>query len=67
MVLEIDPERCQLCRRCKVQIGCLGEAVSRPTLDAAPVIDVDRCYGCGMCTLICPYEAVVEKHRVEAR
>jgi TPP-dependent indolepyruvate ferredoxin oxidoreductase alpha subunit len=61
MRLQIDPERCQLCATCPLQVGCLGQVVERPNPQQAPVIDEKRCYGCGLCSMICKYDAVVEK------
>lgn len=61
MRLQIDPERCELCRTCKVEFGCFGQIVDRPTPNDLPVIDEERCYGCGACTLVCIHDAVVEK------
>jgi MinD superfamily P-loop ATPase len=61
MILQVDPERCQRCDHCRLEVGCLGQVVERPDRTETPVINEEQCSGCGMCTLICPHDAVVEK------
>ena len=61
MVLQIDPERCKRCEKCDLEVGCFGQVVERPGGREVPVIDEERCFGCGLCTMICRYGAVVEK------
>jgi TPP-dependent indolepyruvate ferredoxin oxidoreductase alpha subunit len=61
MKLQIDPQKCQLCVTCNLEIGCFGQAVERPASQQAPVIDQEHCYGCGACTMMCKYDAVVEQ------
>jgi TPP-dependent indolepyruvate ferredoxin oxidoreductase alpha subunit len=60
MILKVDPERCERCVACDLEVGCLGQVVARADPNEAPVIDQERCYGCGLCTMICRYGAVVE-------
>lgn len=50
----IDPELCNNCRRCLRELGC-------PAFYAAekPVIG-DSCYGCGLCSQVCPMKAIKE-------
>jgi MinD superfamily P-loop ATPase len=61
MNLQVDPKRCQRCDLCRLEVGCLSQVVERSKVSEAPVIDEGRCSGCGMCTLICPHDAVVQK------
>jgi NAD-dependent dihydropyrimidine dehydrogenase PreA subunit len=60
MIVQIDPERCQRCESCRIVVGCLGQVVERPVRSEPPVINQERCYGCALCALMCPHDAVVE-------
>ncbi len=57
--LYIDEERCSLCGRCLAQKVCKVKAIVRLDHDEPPFIDVHRCYGCMLCLLECPFEAVI--------
>ncbi|MCK3682880.1 4Fe-4S binding protein [Maribellus sp. YY47] len=65
---EILPQNCLLtqnkeCDRCKV--ACKYNAIKidiHGPYDALPVINHDKCNGCGACFVICPAEAVRMKH-----
>lgn len=61
MILRVDPDRCIRCEVCDLEVGCFGQVVERSDRTAVPVIDEDRCFGCGLCTMICRFDAVVEK------
>jgi len=66
MILQVDPERCKRCKICRLEEGCLAQVVERPGPDEPAVIDEERCYGCGLCTMMCRHGAVVEKQRSTA-
>lgn len=53
---------CIACETCLDR--CPAKALT--TCDEIPVIDPDRCFGCGVCAIGCPMEAVdmVEKEVV---
>ncbi|MGI6590197.1 MAG: thiamine pyrophosphate-dependent enzyme [Eggerthellaceae bacterium] len=61
----VDAETCTGCSSCIRQIGCPAMAMDR---DAGVMrIDPSLCYGCGLCTDICPFEAITAPVRVEGR
>lgn len=61
MILQVDPDRCARCEVCDLEVGCFGQVVERPDRKTAPVINEEKCFGCGLCTMICRFDAVVEK------
>ena len=67
MILQVDPQRCKRCQTCKLEEGCLAQVVERPNPNESPVIDEERCYSCGLCTLMCRHGAVVDKQRSSAK
>jgi Fe-S-cluster-containing hydrogenase component 2 len=48
-----------MCQRCLAQQVCKVKAIVRIERDDIPFIDVHRCYGCKVCLLECPFEAIV--------
>ncbi len=47
-------ENCIKCSKCMTKLGC--PAISRQ--DGKVVIDKELCYGCGLCTYVCPVDAI---------
>lgn len=50
----IDPSKCTNCRRCVRELGCPAFTVAEK-----PQITVS-CFGCGLCSQICPVKAIRE-------
>ena len=59
--LRVDGERCPPCKRCLAALACLNGALAQEGPGALPVLDPDRCSGCGFCGPACPHEAIVEQ------
>ena len=56
---------CNQCSQPECVAVCPTGALSRPTSGAAVALDKERCVGCGVCDLVCPYGGTVlqpEKH-----
>lgn len=51
---KIEEEKCINCRKCLTQLGC--PAIT--TENGRVVIDASLCYGCGLCTYVCPTDAI---------
>ena len=49
----VDREKCKSCKSC-MKIGC--PAISMK--DNKAVIDPTQCTGCGVCSQLCPFEAI---------
>lgn len=53
-IFEIDTQICTNCRRCLRELGC-------PALSAAEKPQItSSCYGCGLCSQVCPSGAIKE-------
>ena len=52
---QVDKEHCTGCRRCVKEIGC--PAISLDEKGKAR-IDTALCYGCSLCTQVCPAKAI---------
>lgn len=53
---EVKQETCTKCKVCITQLGCPAIAVN----DGAVVIEPSLCYGCGLCSRVCPSKAIGE-------
>jgi indolepyruvate ferredoxin oxidoreductase, alpha subunit len=53
--LKIDNDKCKACFKCIKEIGCPAIHL---TADKKAEIDASLCYGCGLCTGICPFGAI---------
>ncbi|MDF2987165.1 MAG: indolepyruvate ferredoxin oxidoreductase, alpha subunit [Eubacterium sp.] len=51
-------ENCKNCKKCIKEIGC--PAIS--TVAGKVVIEPSLCYGCGLCTNVCPFDAIGGSH-----
>lgn len=56
--LQIDDERCRVCRKCLSEEVCKVRAIVRLDQEEPPYLDVSRCYDCRLCLPACPFEAV---------
>ncbi len=52
----IDADKCRQCKRCITQLGCPGIVLK----DGKVAIEQALCAGCGLCTQVCPFEAISE-------
>lgn len=50
----VDIDKCVGCRKCIREIGCPGLIIR----DGQVTIDESLCTGCGLCSQICPFEAI---------
>jgi len=54
----IDQEKCTKCRKC-IGIGCLAIESKTNNNIAEIVINQDICTGCGLCSTVCEFEAII--------
>ena len=59
IMLVVDDDVCQACKRCLAGDVCRGNAFRRIDRDEAPFIDMSRCWGCMECVMACPNGAVI--------
>ena len=52
--MAVDIDKCLGCRKCIREIGCPGLIIR----DGQVTIDESLCTGCGLCSQICPFEAI---------
>lgn len=52
--MAVDIDKCVGCRKCIREIGCPGLIIR----DGQVTIDESLCTGCGLCSHICPFEAI---------
>lgn len=67
----INPDQCTGCKKCITEIGCPGigfnaaaEGPKSGTRGQA-YIDASLCNGCGLCTQVCPFDAIALQVAVE--
>jgi len=53
-VFEIDSSKCRTCRTCLDKLACPAITLK----DGKPWINPDLCWGCGVCTQVCPSGAI---------
>ena len=53
-VAVVDPDKCNGCRRCLK----LGHCVAIELIKKKAYIDAGKCLGCGICTFLCPRNAI---------
>ncbi|MCI7266529.1 MAG: indolepyruvate ferredoxin oxidoreductase subunit alpha [Veillonellaceae bacterium] len=52
--MAVDIDKCVGCRKCIREVGCPGLIIR----DGQVTIDESLCTGCGLCSQICPFEAI---------
>ena len=50
----IDPDKCRNCKRCINELGCPGLVLR----DGKVAIEEALCTGCGLCSQVCPFDAI---------
>ena len=61
----VDAQACTGCSNCIRSIGC--PAMSMDADEQIMRIDPSLCYGCGLCTDVCPFDAIEAPVRTEGR
>jgi len=56
--IQIDVEKCQVCRRCLASDACKVRAIMRFDRDEPPFLEIDRFYDCRLCVPACPFGAI---------
>lgn len=56
--MSVDSDRCVGCRKCVSELGC--PAISVDAGSRKPVIDKATCTACGLCSQVCPVQAIGE-------
>ena len=56
-LLSVQPDKCVGCQRCIREIGCTAISLSDKG-KAVAVIDANLCYGCNLCSQLCPAGAI---------
>ncbi len=54
---------CRLCEQPECVAACMAVALSREPGTGRILFDRDRCVGCWMCVMACPYHAIVPDRR----
>jgi indolepyruvate ferredoxin oxidoreductase alpha subunit len=52
--IKVIDENCNQCKLCITVTGCLAITLS----DSSINIDLDQCYGCGLCAAVCNRDAI---------
>ena len=56
--MEGFPVACRHCEDPKCVDACIGRALSKESKDSIVAYDKDKCVGCWMCVMVCPYGAI---------
>jgi ferredoxin len=60
ITIRIEESKCLQNHACPVIDICPAEAVSQKDTRSMPVINDMKCAGCGICTVICGYGAIIK-------
>lgn len=55
--VKVDAEKCTRCKRCIVMTGCPALSLGEKQV----VVDSAQCNGCGICTQVCGFDALVKE------
>jgi len=55
--VHVDAEKCVVCKQCVEQTGCPAISLTDKTVE----IDYTQCNGCGICTKVCKFGALVKE------
>jgi MinD superfamily P-loop ATPase len=64
VTVEIDPEKCVRCGRCREV--CRFAAIEQ-TADGGYIVDEAACEGCGACAIACPADAITSEDAVNGK
>ena len=56
---QVDADKCVSCKQCIREIGCPAIVVNEGKVQIEPTL----CYGCGLCSQICKFDAIKEVKR----
>lgn len=54
-MIHVDAQKCKACGRCVREIGCPALFVGA---DKKVFVEPSLCTGCGLCTDVCPFDAI---------
>ena len=57
----IDPDKCRNCKKCINDLGCPGLVLK----DGKVAIENALCTGCGLCSQVCPFDAIGGAHNAD--
>lgn len=57
--VHVDNEKCTLCKRCIITTGCPALSL----VDGKVMVDTAQCNGCGVCTQVCAFDALVKEEQ----
>jgi len=53
------PLQCRHCDEPLCVLACMSAAIHKDEVTGTVIIDEDKCVGCGMCMMVCPFGALV--------
>jgi carbon-monoxide dehydrogenase iron sulfur subunit len=59
------PVTCRHCKDPKCVAACMAKALTRDVKTGMVLHDEDRCVGCWMCVMVCPYGAIRPNHKIK--
>lgn len=57
--LMVDLVRCRACAKCLARRVCRSKALVQVDPGEPPFVDPNRCYGCLLCVVECPFDAII--------
>ena len=59
------PVSCRHCKDPKCVSACMARALTRDAATGTVLHDENRCVGCWMCVMVCPYGAIRPNHKIK--